>query len=493
MNSLLSILAVFSAIAGILLLWLVLRKFFTISVSLVTVILVVFGTNYFRWIFFDGATPHNFLFTLFAAVILFTINWQNDRKWLWLILMLPVVVLACFIHDLSVFILFVPLLWGIYDRTSWLATRMRIMEQPQQYLFLLLIVALAFGLTRFAWFAEPGTAFYFGDKEASVYPWLAANFQLILFSFNKGWFIYTPMMMLVFPGLYLLAERNRTIFFGLFFFFLFWFLLAASHPMWNAGAGFGQRFFIETYAVLALPLGYLVQWILQRKPWIRICLLILPTFFLLLNLFQTWQYTKKIIVAENMNQEYYRMVFGKTTADTSAQKLMVKYRNPTPETRPAVGNYKVTKIEGWDYEVPIPGHEPFYNCNIAHTGKRSWRTSKEKRFSPGVNRKIRELSPHDTVWIRVTAWLYFTCHKAENCVNLVIFCNHSGAFYKYLTNNYSDKLETGVWNKVTCDYQLPGHLQGPDDELNVYFWNYGERETLLDDFTVELFEPEPGK
>ncbi len=493
MTSFLSIWAVISATTGILLLWLLLRRFFSVSVSILTLIAVVLGTNYFRWIFFEGATAHNFLFTLFAAFLLLTLNWHRDRRWIWLLLMLPTLLLACFFHDLAVIILLVPLLYGIYDKTSWDENVLRIRDHRGQYLFLLFMVILSAGLTRFAWFAEPGTTLYFGDPKASIYTWIAANFQLILFSFNKGWLVYTPMMLLVFPGMYFLAERNKPLFYGFFLFFLFWFLLKASHPLWATGAGFGQRFFIETYPLLALAVGYYFQWMLEKKPWVRVFLLILPVFFLLLNLFQTWQYTNNILVAENMNREYYQAVFGKTTADSSARKIMAKYRNPMPETMPAGGSYAVSKIGSWDYEVPLPGYEPFYNSSVSHSGKRSWRTCKEKPFSPGLNRKIRDLSPHDTVWIRVTAWLYFTCHKAESCVNLVILCNHSGTVYKYMSKNYSNKLETGIWNKVTYDYQLPSHLQGPDDELNVYFWNSGEREVLLDDFTVELFEPKQGK
>ena len=248
MSSFLSVLAIFSSVAGIVFLWLVLRKFFTVPVSLVTSILIIFGTNYFRWIFFDGATPHNFLFTLFALMMLLTLNWQRDLKWVWLILMLPVTIIGCFIHDLTLFILFFPLLYGLHDGKSWDDLRKRIGSHRWQYIFLVMIVVLAFGLTRFAWFSETGTQFYYDDPKASVYPFLASNFHLILFSFKKGWLIYTPVMLFVIPGMYLLAEKVRGLFFSVFFFFTGWLLLASSHRLWAADPGFGQRFFIETYA-----------------------------------------------------------------------------------------------------------------------------------------------------------------------------------------------------------------------------------------------------
>lgn len=489
MTSFLSILAVISGAVGILLLWLVLRKFFSGLVSTVTTLLVVLGTNYFRKIFFEGATPHNFLFTLFAAVVLFTINWQQSRRWIWLCLMLPTVLLASFIHDLAMFIMFFPLLYGIYDKASWKETQGRIRELPMQYVLLLTIAILAFGLTRFSWFAGAGTAFYFDDRKAGVYPWIAANAYLILFSFNKGWLIYTPMMLLAFPGMYLLADRNRNLFYGIFLFFLLWFLLSASHPMWATGRGFGQRFFIETYAVLAIPLGYFIQWTFEKRPWLRGLLLTVPLLFLLLNLFQTWQYTQKILVWENMNRDYYFAAFGKTDIEEKLKTALIPDYNRADEKLNSNLQYKTTLLEKWNFDLPEPGNEFFFNDTFVRTGSGSWMLSKEKPFSHGLNRSIATLSNQDTAWIRVTAWVFFKGHPDENHLNLVFTCNHNGAVYKYIVKNFAGKLQPEKWNYISYDYQLPLYLQSRQDIVQAYFWNYGEQTCYIDDYTIELFEP----
>jgi hypothetical protein len=298
------------------------------------------------------------------------------------------------------------------------------------------------------------------------------------------------MALLVLPGLYLLAERNRGLFYSVFLFFILWFLLAASHPMWATGRGFGQRFFIETYPVLAIPLGYLVQWIFERRLWIRILLLVIPLLFVMLNLFQTWQYTNKILVAENMNYDYYIAVFGKFSATMDDAKLLVTEKLLEDEKIPGNAKYKVTRLESWDFEATLPGYEPFFNSRIRHTGKGSWRICKEKAFSPGMSRKVNNITSQDSVWIRVTAWLYFECHRAENHVNLVFTCTHKGAAYKYIVKNFADKLQPDTWNYICYDYQVPLHLQDRQDEVNVYFWNYGERDCFIDDYTIDLFEPE---
>ena len=490
MSSFLSVLAIFSSVAGIVFLWLVLRKFFTVPVSLVTSILIIFGTNYFRWIFFDGATPHNFLFTLFALMMLLTLNWQRDLKWVWLILMLPVTIIGCFIHDLTLFILFFPLLYGLHDGKSWDDLRKRIGSHRWQYIFLVMIVVLAFGLTRFAWFSETGTQFYYDDPKASVYPFLASNFHLILFSFKKGWLIYTPVMLFVIPGMYLLAEKVRGLFFSVFFFFTGWLLLASSHRLWAADPGFGQRFFIETYAVLALPLGFFIAWAWKKKHVTRKIILIVPALFLILNLFQTWQFSRKIIIPEYMNREVYFAVFGQTRLSPAATKFMEMESGKVVEQIPANKKYHITRLENFGFEPPVPeGYRPYYNFQRMHSGKASWKLSKEKTVSPSFESTIESLFRKDTSWIRITAWIFFTCSPSENGLKQIVCCNHNDNAYKYYEKDFSGIGVPGKWYKTVVDYQIPSDFSDIHDKVQAYFINYGDRECFLDDITVDLFEP----
>ena len=491
MHSILSILAVVSAVAGILLMWLILRRFFSVKVSLLASIFIVFGTNYFRWIFFDGATPHNFLFTCFAAVIFLTLKWHSDQKWRWIILLFPVTVLACFIHDLSMLILVFPILYGIHDRESWFSQRERIRNNPFQYLFLLMIVAGVIILTRFPWFVIPGTVFYYGDPEASVYPFLASNAHLILWSFKKGWLIYTPMMFLTIPGMYFLAEKEKKLFFGIFFFFLFWFLLASSNMRWADDQGFGQRFFIETYVVLALPLGFFLDKILLSKNRMVKLILVFPFFFILLNLFQTWQFTNKILIPEKMNREAYFALFGKTKLTPEAQMFFDKSFTVEEEKFPENKKYRSVRMVALDFEVPASsGDEPFYNFNHAHSGRGSWILSKEQPFSKGLSKTIGKFRGQEESWLRISGWIFFECPPEENRIRLVVSCDHQGIAYKYVAKELAGKFLPGHWHQVNLDYLLPQYYANENDMVKVYFYNYGNQVCLIDDLTIDLFNPE---
>lgn len=486
----LSILAVLSAATGVVLVWFVLRTFFSITVSLLTIGFIVFGTNYFWWIFFDGATPHNFLFTCFAAVILFTIKWHREQKWTWIFLIFCFTILACFIHALSALILIFPVLLGVHDRTSWSDRLGQIRKNPGQYFLLLLTLITVILLTRFKWFAEPGTVFYYGDPEAAVYPFLASSAHLILWSFKKGWLIYTPMMLLAIPGMYFLADRKRELFYAVFFFFLFWFLLASSNKGWADDPGFGQRFFIETYAVLALPLGFFIDRIFTDGKRFSKVILILPVLFLILNLFQTWQFSAKILIPEKMNREAYCAIFGKKRLSPEAAALLDTGFDIQEEKIPETVKFRVTRIESYGFESPgPPEHQSFYDSGHAHTGKSSWRHTKEKPFSPGMTRTIGSFPRTDSAWLRVSGWFYFDCPAEENKVALVATCNHNGFTYNYFSKTLTRSFLPREWNYVAMDYLLPQYFLGKTDLVQVYFWNYGNQINYLDDIRIDLYEP----
>jgi hypothetical protein len=488
MSSFLSILAIISTGTGIFFLWLLLRRFFSVPVSLVTTIIVVFGTNYFRWNFFDGATPHNFLFTLFAIFVWLTLKWSEDQKWVWLILMIPVMIISCFLHQLSMLLVLFPLLCGLHDPDSWRALVTRIRNHPFQYLFFLAIIVTVFVLTRFNWFSGPGTKFYFGEPKAAVYPFLAANLNLILFSFKKGWFIYTPIILLIFPGFYFLAEKARHLFFSVFLFFILWLLLASSHKMWASDPGFGQRFFIEIYPVLALPLGFFVDRVWGKRPVPRMIFLMFPAFCILLNLFQSWQYDAKIISPKRMNREIYFSVFGRTHISSHTLNLMEIESGEYVETIPPEGIYRITRIEDVGFEPTETKEDRTpYDLEKKHSGKASLVLTKENRWYLGYNRKISGFPGKNPGWLRVTSWIFYESSSDKNNLRLHIYCEHNNQTYKW--SDSPAPFVSGKWSKIVVDYQVPLEFPDPKDKIEVRFFYQGDAHCYIDDFTIDFFEP----
>ncbi len=81
---------------------------------------------------------------------------------------------------------------------------------------------------------------------------------------------------------------------------------------------------VESYALLALPIGALFEDIFAAKKSIKAVTLFLTGLLILLNLYQTAQYAKGVIHWQKMNREYYWRIFGKWNVSNEDKRLLLK-------------------------------------------------------------------------------------------------------------------------------------------------------------------------
>jgi len=344
-------------------------------------------------------------------------------------------------------------------------------------------------LRHFSWFSSPGADLYFGIPHGDQFPIVPANIHRVLFSLRNGWMVYTPLVIPAISGFYLLAEKNRAVYYAAFLIILVSLVFAGSIPRWWYNDSFGYPNLVEVYAVLSIPLGYVVQWIWQRRRITRIFLVTAAGLLVLLNLFQTWQFGRSIIVPEKMTGKYYLAAFGRTSALPSNTGLT---GSPGPALNDTIpGNMPVTctKVNSFDFEQAGNDWDAHRSGRYAHSGRFSLRMSPEFSFSPGMIVPVRQLTSTDSSWIRATAHFFYTCKPAENILFLVITCLHDGVPYKYRAARMMDeRFRPWCWNTVTMSYLLPLPAY-PDDAVNVYFWNFGQNECYIDDFRIDLCKP----
>lgn len=136
------------------------------------------------------------------------------------------------------------------------------------------------------------------------------NPQIInfLFSFRKGFFLYTPLAALSLSGLYCI-RRNR---FEAFSFALFMGMVVyvlSSWWNWYYGGSFSARPMVEFLPFFGILLGYWVDYLTSLK-W-KIPALGIIFALILLNQIQTLQYRYYIIHWSEMNKEkYIRSLYG---------------------------------------------------------------------------------------------------------------------------------------------------------------------------------------
>ena len=308
----------------------ILLHFFNERTTILLILIIVFGTNYFQLAVSGGILlSHIFLFTLYAILIWYTIRWHKKAKPKYALIIGITMGFIFLIRPSEIVCVLIPILWNIKDERS-LFEKLDLLKSNYAHVLLALLFIIITGTPQLVyWKLITGKFLFYSYTNAGEgFEFLSPYTFDFLFSFRKGWFIYTPIMIFSMVGFYHLYKNNRFIFFATLIFFLFdlW-IISSWSTWWYAGGSFSSRSLVPAYTVLALPLGYFIEHI-KRKSFLTITILsFLGTFCVLLNLFQTWQFDKGIISGQRMTRAYYFAIFGKTTVSEADKKLLLVERS----------------------------------------------------------------------------------------------------------------------------------------------------------------------
>lgn len=296
-------------IIGLLVLGSFLRKKFGNNIAALCILIIGFGTNLYCYTWVDMGMSHTLLFMLFSLVIYCTDRWYTSYKLQHAILLGLSLGWVLIARPVDFVIVLLPLLWPI-GRDNKLS-RFQIWSKYKFHLLLCALSCFAVSLIQLAYwkyttghwihFSYKGEGFNFSDSEVING----------LFSFRKGWFVYTPIAFISLLGLVQLFRKDKTMFIPLTLFFATMIYLVFSWGNWWYGWGFGARAMVETYAVVSIPLAVLLQWIAKQKIILKSFTIAVFGFFIWMNLYQTEQYIMGAIPGDNMNQKFYWRVWNK--------------------------------------------------------------------------------------------------------------------------------------------------------------------------------------
>ncbi|MEI6455906.1 MAG: hypothetical protein WCO93_06420 [bacterium] len=477
------------AIVGLWIFRKILNRYFSDTVSALVMVVTVLGTNYFELTAYDGAMPHNFLFTIYAFIVWLTIRWHEKPAWRFAIPLGLLCGLAILVRPTAGIIVMVPLLWNIFGKGSLLEKVNLVRKHLFQVLVMILCLILVLGIQLLYWKIHSGNWIYYSYEKGEELQWISRHLWKVLFSYKKGWLVYTPVMIFAILGFINLWKNIRDLLLPVIVFFVINLLVISSWPTWWYGGSFSQRPLMEAYVLLAFPMGAFIDWLLTRRLVIKIPVFIVITFFILLNLFQTWQYMNFILDPSQMTKKYYWTIFGRTSIAPKDRLYLEPMERNDAEALSDTTGFNRRVIATFDFEQPDPNNPGFYCRDTSVSGNYSLRMSKKLEFSSTVDIQYKDLSTKDFAWIRSTGWVYFTCKPEEVKCSLVISCNKHGDAYKYrMVELEKLNLVPGQWNRVSMDYMTP-YLDNKENTVQTYFWFRGDQEILIDDFVVTVFEP----
>jgi hypothetical protein len=485
---------IFYVLAALWLFFGVLRRYFSVEVSLITNLALALATNLFYCTTYNNLLAHGFIFALVALLIDRTIKfWDNPTKrnaaWVGF-----AVGMAIISRHQDGIVLLIPMLWGI---VSWSTLKDR-------FLFVFKNLPVVLTMAAVILICLFPQALYYKVVSGNWW-WYSYGTEVVdlknphllegLFGYRNGWLLYTPVMALAVLGIFRLPKYVPQSILPILAILPPHLWIVYSWWCWYYTNSFGARSMIELYPLLALPLAAFLEtvWQLQWK-WPKISIIVLLLFFSWLNIFQVWQLEHGIQLSPYETKAHYWEVFGKT--EHTLGQLVTQEAN---ETQPSEPLLFVRSIVGSDMEDSTAQG---FQRSIVHLGKGAIRMD-DQEYGALVwtdRGHMQDARPGD--WIRVAVWGYTPkegkCTDMTRLASMVAVLRDSkDEKIKYYQVPIANKIgnpdgdmyrtgEPGQWGEAAFFIHIPTDFP-KDGSIRTYIWNPSREKIYVDDLSVELW------
>lgn len=477
---------------GFILLQKTLRNYFEKSIVQLTLVCIFFGTNMMvhSGMYNLNVMSHNYLFMLYALLLFLSEQYLKTGRQKYWYSAIACSALMTLVRPVEIISLCIPVFWGM---DSLNAVRKRLagfcVNERRQSL-LSFFILMAFGSIQFIyWKIETGHWIINSyDNPGEGLDLLSPHLADYLFSFRKGWILYTPLVMVCCIGFWYLYKNQRTIFFPVIFVFLSSLYLTASWSVWWYSSSFSSRAAIPAYSYLCFPLAALLTAIQTTggiKKWQSLFFSGLIPILIVFNLFQTWQFHKGIIDPERMTKAAYLKNFLALKRAPETEGLLIKLRSETGVESFVPAPYFQHRIIGME-DMEFGNDESLVNTPVFE-GKHAQRVS-PSGFSKAIWIPFNAVTTHDYAYLRISAHVFIpsgadTITKANLCAEM----QYHGKTYFWRSLNFEKlNLPRDQWQYVEFIYLTP-EVRSREDIFKTYFWNRSDQSIYIDDIKLETF------
>jgi len=304
--------ALFYLILGLFFIRKTLLLYFNEAAVALAILGVVIGTNLFYYSTFEAGMSHVFNFSMISVFIWVLPKWLNSPTIRISVILGLLTGLIVLVRPSNVLIIVLYLLWGIFNFND-VAVRLRFLIKNILKVLLMIVMSFLIWLPQFLyWKYIVGTYLYFSYGDGVQFFWSDPQIFNILFSYRKGWLLYTPMMLLAIIGIFFLRKYNKKSIIPISLTLILYVYVLSCWCFWWFGGGFGSRGFIDIYGLLSLPLAAIIStFLFSKRAIIRISFFVVFLLLIAHNLFETTQYRNGAIHFANMTKEAYWSTFGK--------------------------------------------------------------------------------------------------------------------------------------------------------------------------------------
>lgn len=470
----------------------VLTLFFPESISAAVLVLVVMGTNYLHQVLYSSGMPHVFLFTLYAGVLWHSVQWHRYHRWADAWKLAVLLALLALSRPSELVAVVIPVLIGL---PGWSQLREHVagLWRWWKQIALALLIALFIGsLQLLYWKWLTGRFLYMSyNNPGEGFEFLHPYTWEVLLSFRKGWYIYTPIMAVATAGIFLLRRHLPELRWSIGVFFLLNLYVVSSWSCWWYADSFGQRALVQSYAVMALPLGAVLMWLKSRRAWqsaFGALVLVALTAF---NLFQLHQSTLGLIHTSRMTWPAYQAVFGSLQRPPGLDELWSVERSYTSDQgEPDRARYRSRPLCTLTFDEPARGAVDTGRVRLGEgLSGHAYELRPGRLFTPTIQMPWSTITTYDHVWFKVSCEVFTLPDAPLPRVALVAKFEHNGHAYGYQQQEVDATMRDSTGRSEISFWYMSPEVRRPSDAFMVYAWLQDSVPAIVDNIQVTLLEP----
>jgi len=435
----------------------ILKLFFSDQVSSLLLLIIYFGTNFWITAIHSYHLQHIYLFALIGMLFYSLLKLRalpSKRKYLLFAALILGLITA--IRPTHVLLGFLPLflLKGIYPTKAayW------------KSILLFPLAGFLLNLPQLIYWKVLGGSWFILNMHMEEVVIIDPHIFDFLFSYKKGWLLYTPVFILLVPGFIQLYKQRKELFWGLFTTLVMCVWIFASWECWWYAASFGSRAMVDLYPILVVPLGFAIAYLGKRK---ASAFAMMGFVFLTLGLsiFQSEQFTIGYLHTDRMTKAHYWYIFGKLSMpDYQPDRLEMDRADSSWLDNVRADELGFGKIEQIDF------------CEVYNK-----RIGGDKRILLAKKPYFPTLKTDETV-LEVQV-----IYQNKDSLNPATI--HLEAFSKYNTYNWKiyslvTQKKRGSSDTLNVRFNLP-IINHKDDKIQVYVVNPGKKEVIIHSLKIK--------
>ena len=294
--------AIFYAILGLYLLNKILLLYnISLANRIITLWVTLFGTNLFQYTVGEPGMSHVYSFAFVALFVYHVLLWLQSYRFKNLVVASIALGMIMLIRPVNVMVvMFLPFLADSLQ--NFIAAAKQWVSNYRNIAVTLLVPPAIFSIQLIIYKIACGHFFVY-SYGGKTFDFLHAKIFAILFSYKKGLFLYTPVLLIAMGGLIIFLRQNP--FKGISFFLAFLGVtyVLSSWWSWWYGGSFSGRPFIEYFPLLMIGFAVVLN-AMKNRITKGITIVLLVAMVVLCQL-QTWQYRHGYLHWDSTTEEMY--------------------------------------------------------------------------------------------------------------------------------------------------------------------------------------------